>query len=419
MFDGSKSVNSGRSQSLFDLIASVIELGDLPEETRGTVVEYCQKALVNDVLDQNTEPRTPRLYLFGRSGAGKSSLINAVSNEEVTEVGTFEPTTASSEVYEAELPRINKKWHLVDSRGLFESVPADGGMSVNTVEKLKADLETYNPDILLHVMTPEQVRAGEDDFDTIEKLDDDLVGGLPPRVTCINKVDTFLSLGEDWPPEENETVRQRIIEVLNLVTEILPVYQYENINAGDSVRGRLFGSNKNLGAIPLYVKEKPYWNLTALKDLLYYRNRNQTILDFTQVQRQKRVMRRLARKQTIQMAETINESPRRLIVDPRVPIVTGLESFLIALIGAFAGRKLHRKTVEEYHQSVDLSLGDVMSTTSGVTTDVITGLFKQDLKYIRNNFYCVGRSAEVFFFDDEMVDPEEFRPEAKQYFHQS
>lgn len=412
-------VDTEKYHDLSDLIADVIMQDGLSEANQQTVIEYCQKAIINDILKQNTGSRPPRLYLFGRSGAGKSSLINALCDEEVTDVGTVKPTTVSSKLFEIELSQLNTKWHLVDSRGLFESVPADGGVSVDTVKKLKTDLESYCPDILLHVMTPEQARAGEDDFAAIEELDDAIVGSLPPRVTCINKVDTFLSLGGDWPPEGNEKVQQRIIEVLDLVTEILPVYRHEDIDPADPARGRLFGSNRNLGAIPLYVKEKPYWNLKALADLFYYRTRNSTILGAAQTQRKKRVMRRLSRKQTIQMAEEINEVPRKLIVDPRVPIVTELESLLIALIGAFAGRKLHRGTVEDYHRSVDMSLGDMVSTASGVTTDAITGLFKQDLNYIRNNFYCVGRSAEVFFFDDKIIDPDEFTSEAKQYFQQN
>jgi len=58
----------------------------------------------------------------------------------------------------------------------------------------------------------------------------------------------------------------------------------------------------------------------------------------------------------------------------------------------------------------------MLSTTSRVAVDTLTGVFKEDVSYIRNNMYCVGRAAEVYFFDDEVVEPEEFMSEAKAYF---
>jgi len=412
------SLDDKNSNDLSYLIADVISEENLSEANQQNVVEYCKNAIVDDIFEQNRESRPPRLYLFGRSGAGKSSLINALYDDEVSEVGSFEPTTVSSEIFEINFSQPEVTWHLVDSRGLFESVPADGGLSIDTVERFQNDLESYCPDILFHVMTPEQARAGEDDFAVIKQLDDEIVGGLPPRVTCINKVDTFLSMGEDWPPEKNDNLQQQIVELQNLVTEILSVSQYEDITPANPVRGRVFGSKRNLGVIPLYLKEKPYWNLNALVDLLNRHTGNTTILGDAQKRRKKRVMKQLARRQTVKIAEEVNEVPRKLIVDPRVPIVTGLESFLIALIGALAGRELHRGTVEEYERNFDMSIREMVSVASGATKDAVTGLFKKDLTYIPISMYSVGRSAEAFFFDDKVIDPDEYIPEAKQYYQE-
>ncbi|MCW8172904.1 hypothetical protein D8S78_14805 [Natrialba swarupiae] len=51
-------------------------------------------------------------------------------------------------------------------------------------------------------MTPDHVRAGED-FETVARLRDELGALFPPVVYCLNKVDTHLSPGGDWPPETN------------------------------------------------------------------------------------------------------------------------------------------------------------------------------------------------------------------------
>ena len=409
-------VNPDQYEDLSDLFKDLIDPSIGSKEDAETVVEYCEDLLIDDVSEIILESRSPKLYVFGRSGAGKSSLINALANRQVADVGAFEPTTVSSSAYEIPFPDRNATWEVVDSRGLFESVPADGGIPVETVEKLESDLVEHNPDILLHVMTPEQVRAGKDDFHVVEKLDNSIIGGLPPRVMCLNKVDTFLTPGGDWPPGRNTTLQQQITEMLALVTNILSISDYCEYDEDEPARGRIYDSDEIIGAFPTYLKEEPYWNITTLAEIFCEYLPDEAVLQFAQAQRRERIMRRLARKQTIAVANAVNHIPRKLIVNPNVPIVTGFESYLIALIASFSGRELSADAVDEFIDTGSMSVRNMLSTTSRVAVDTLTGVFKEDVSYIRNNMYCVGRAAEVYFFDDEVVEPEEFMSEAKAYF---
>ncbi len=97
---------------------------------------------MDDLIDDS---RPPRLYLFGRSGAGKSSLINALANKDAAEVGSVEPTTVESELYHISFPDRYASWDVVDSRGLFESVPPDGDVPADTVSLMKRDLGSTVP----------------------------------------------------------------------------------------------------------------------------------------------------------------------------------------------------------------------------------------------------------------------------------
>ncbi|WP_254824305.1 GTPase [Haloglomus halophilum] len=407
-------INPNQYEDLDGLLTELInpQFGGTEEAT--TVISYCEDLLIDDVTETIVESRAPKLYTIGRSGAGKSSLVNALANKQVTDIGEVEPTTAASNAYDITFPDRSATWKIVDSRGLFESVPADGGAAVDTVEMLKSNLNVYNPDILLHVVTPEQVRAGEDDLAVIKDVDDAVVGGLPPRVMCLNKIDTYLSPGGDWPPEQNPAVEQRITELLALVEDILSIPESNDIDEITPARGRLFDSEDVFAAVPTYLKARPFWNVTTVAELLCNYLPAEALLQFAQAQRRERLMRQLARKQTIAVANAVNEIPRKLIVNPNIPIISGFEAYLIALIGSFAGRELSVDLVDEYLDTRNMPLNNVLSELSDITVDSVTGLLKDDLDYLPKSTYAVGRAAEEYFFDDEVIAESEFLAEAEE-----
>lgn len=354
------------------------------------------------------ESRAPRLYVFGRSGAGKSSLINALANKEVADVGTVEPTTVDSEMYHVSFPDRYASWDVVDSRGLFESVPPDGNVPGDTISFLKADLEEYRPDIAIHVMTPDQVRAGKDDFETVKALRSELPGVFPPVVYCLNKVDTHLAPGGDWPPETNPSLAGDIKHTLDFVARVLNEEEKTPFDDSQPLHGYAFESDEHVGVVPVYLKEEPYWNVETLAWLMGDFLPVDARLQFIQAQQREELMQELSRDTTKRFSGIAGGIGGAPTPGADFPVLTGLQLLLVGLIGSFSCRELERGTVEEY------------LTAMGGTT--VAGLAARGLARSLAQFvpgigqvvsgtvasattYAVGRSAEEYFFNDAVVKP--------------
>lgn len=363
------------------------------------------------------ESRPPRLYVFGRSGAGKSSLINALANKKIADVGTVEPTTVESEMYHIEFPERYSSWDIVDSRGLFESVTPDGDVPVDTVKFMQKDLEEYRPDILIHVMTPDQVRAGKDDFETVETLRNELGELFPPIVYCLNKIDMHASPG-DWPPEEHGSLAGDIKNNLDFVARVLNEQEKTAFNDNRPLHGYKFESEKHIGVVPAYLKDEDYWNVETLSWLIGDFLPTDARLQFIQAQQRDELMRDMSRDLTNRftvIGATVGAAPTSYA---DLPPLTAMQLLLVALIGGFSCREVGRETVEEYLTSIG-------STTVAAVTfrELARGLVQFIPGYGQavsaavagGGTYAVGRSAEKYFFDDEVKKPSIYIGKGKEF----
>lgn len=383
------------------------------------------KALVDtafgDALRETEEliddSRPPRLYVFGRSGAGKSSLINALANKKVAEVGNVEPTTVESELYHIEFPERYSTWDVIDSRGLFESVPPEGDVPTDTKESMREDLEEYRPDILIHVMTPDQVRAGEEDFRTVENLRDELGSLFPPVVYCLNKIDQHASPGE-WPPEESERLAGAVKKNLDFVAEVLDEDEKTAFNENRPLHGYKFDSDDHIGVVPVHMKrEEDYWNVQTLSWLIGDFLPTDARLQFMQAQQRDELMRGLSRDVTKRFAVAGGMLGAAPTSYADLPPLTAGQLILVALIGGFSCSEMEKETVREYISSIG---------TTGLASLGFRELARGLIQFVPGygqavsgavaggGTYAVGRSAEKYFFDGEEVKPSAFKSAGKE-----
>lgn len=412
--------------------------GEAPIEIGEKRTEALMQTVFGDALEGVEElidgSRPPRLYVFGRSGAGKSSLINALADKQVADVGAIEPETVESEMYHIPFPEQYASWDVIDSRGLFESVtpagerpePTSDGIPDRTYEFIKGDLQEYRPDIVIHVMTPDQVRAGSDDFRVVKQLQEEIGGPFPPVVYCINKVDTHIGPGDDWPPEENPALLGEIKANLDFVAQVIEKQHDETIEKtpfrpSQPHYGYRFGSENHLGVFPTYLRQEPYWNDDTIAQLIGDFLPDSARLQFAQPQAEKRdkLMRDLSRDVTNRFAVAAGGVGSAPVPVGDIVVLTAMQTALIGIVGSFSCRELGRESVEDY-----------LAAMGGTTIAALTarGVARSLIQMVpvagtavsagvaSATTWAIGRSAEEYFFNDRIRTPSGLLEEGKKRF---
>jgi len=424
-------VDPEKYESIRERLKIAIDYAPVDDSKKESVEQILFEHLIGDLDTLIQDSRPPRLYIFGRSGAGKSSLINALAKKEVADVGAVKPETVDSDKYHISFPERHSNWDVVDSRGLFESIPADDEIPGGTIEAITEDIEQYDPDIAVHVMTPDQVRAGKQDFEAITELQKKIPGGLPPIIYCLNKIDSHLSPGDEWPPENNEALTSTITENLDFFAGLVEEETREPFNRSAPVRGYTFYSQsdiedknprqvedlRNIGVFPTYLKEEPYWNVETMSNLIGDCIPEEAVLQFAQAQRRDSLMKKLARKQTKKAAgvgASIAGMDMTGISD--ILLLTPLQIYLVMLIGSFSCREFGKDTAKEYFTELGAvsGAGFALRKVGGFFSGKVPGAGQAVNATIAGaGTYAIGRSAEAYYFDEEFIAPEEFITDGK------
>ncbi|GAK13473.1 hypothetical protein JCM19039_3322 [Geomicrobium sp. JCM 19039] len=317
----------------------------LPANIKQKVLPEIEK--LEDLL---VDTRPPKFAIVGRRGAGKSTLINAIFQDQVADVGsvTAETERASWHTY---TDKTNETlMEVLDTRGFGEG--ASDRFQMSEERTWEEALANKYPDAILFLIKAKEVDSRiQEDIVQLKALQQQIKEKhdyVPPIVGIVTQVDELDPIYDHTPPFGES--KQRAIQQATAHLEKLLANQFNDIAGVLPVCAYLAFENGRI----VYDRR---WNIPRLIDFLLEQLPNNTWMEWARITKAKSIQ--------VKIAETIGKSASAISLGvgaqpiplADLPVITSIQLSMVASIAYISGRKLNRKTLVEFLGAVGANVG--------------------------------------------------------------
>lgn len=204
----------------------------IPKTAKKMIYSMLKSEEINSIVQDIQRRRPPRMVLIGRSGVGKSSLINAMFGSYLAETSAVEVGTIEHEVF-----RYTKNgkvlFEVIDTRGLHENIQAN---EKTAEEAIREVIKAFKPDaflLLTSAVDRSTLKAdAESLFGLTRKMKD-----TPPIITVVTRVDELeparLKAASEYSNEKIAQIEQKKGQVEKVLKQagikqsaVVPVSSY-------------------------------------------------------------------------------------------------------------------------------------------------------------------------------------------------
>lgn len=410
------------------------KVGDLLDNLPDAIPEKARQKIrdtilgdeeLKNLMDGVDSHRPPRIFLIGRTGVGKSSLINALCGAYVAPVSDTRSCTETAQTYQCKDGE-RTLMEILDTRGIAESDNLNAEISAE--DMLINQVKEFSPDVAIFMLNCTHRDDVDSDVNFLKKLSESYAQAYNmrlPIVAVVNKCDEMAPSRLKNPNEYTESKTKKIAEQVQHYKEIIVKnnLKIDDIIAVSSLIDWMTADGTEIDAdsiesLPVSDIEKLQiafdgrYHIEELLNIL-----EKAILDFSarmglrMALKLQEVVRRIANqlnKSFSAMSATVALSP---IPISDIYILLLLQGILVCLIASLSGRDISLDTAKEFV----LSMGGIAGAGYGFR------LLAQQASKILNVFWAgsgsavsasiaalgtsaIGKAAIAYYIDDKTIE---------------
>lgn len=410
------------------------KVGDLLDNLPDAIPEKARQKIrdtilgdeeLKNLMDGVDSHRPPRIFLIGRTGVGKSSLINALCGAYVAPVSDTRSCTETAQTYQCKDGE-RTLMEILDTRGIAESDNLNAEISAE--DMLINQVKEFSPDVAIFMLNCTHRDDVDSDVNFLKKLSESYAQAYNmrlPIVAVVNKCDEMAPSRLKNPNEYTESKTKKIAEQVKHYKEIIVKnnLKIDDIIAVSSLIDWMTADGTETDADSIEsLPVSDIENLQIAFDGRYHIEElfnilEKAILDFSarmglrMALKLQEVVRRIANqlnKSFSAMSATVALSP---IPISDIYILLLLQGILVCLIASLSGRDISLDTAKEFV----LSMGGIAGAGYGFR------LLAQQASKILNVFWAgsgsavsasiaalgtsaIGKAAIAYYIDDKTIE---------------
>lgn len=317
---------------------------------------------LKELMEGIDTARPPRILMVGRTGVGKSSLVNALCSAYTAPVSDVKSCTTGSSTYECK-DNGRVLMYIMDSRGIAESKAIDAGTTAE--EQLLEEISKFEPDAVLFVLPANARDNINNDAKFLKKLKSEYCKKNQielPVIVVLNKVDQLQPIQDivpkDFPDEKLKNIKDAKDNVKVVLREA--ELQYTDIIEVSSNIGWVNADGDDVSPSDIiYMSESEVRNLQICFDGRYKIEELRESINEAMKDNRAKMGFRLAfkldyvvKKLSKNIVNSFTAAASAVALTP-IPvsdifILLAIQSLMVSLIGMLSGREMDIKAAKEF-----------------------------------------------------------------------